>query len=229
MQPQLRGQRILRGGRTHLKCTSVLRVLPHSSRRAAAPGGAAAVAAALPSSTASPLGHSSRAASRASVVRHAANDDSQNERIKSTLADLDALLGIQEEPKTSDKVSRDGALYCWRFQKATGRHRPTAAQNAADRAARCARRRHSAPHAGAQRSLRKQVSGADGRTVPPSRPRIPLIRAPTTHPKPAPAPKTHPRAIANNRRPPPTRPPPPPARSRPRRCSRRSRRRCRSW
>jgi hypothetical protein len=40
---------------------------------------------------------------RATVCR-ATTEDTQNERIKSTLADLDALLGIQEEPKASDKV-----------------------------------------------------------------------------------------------------------------------------
>ncbi|KIZ03245.1 hypothetical protein MNEG_4714 [Monoraphidium neglectum] len=41
---------------------------------------------------------------RATVCR-ATTEDTQNERIKSTLADLDALLGIQEEPKASDKAA----------------------------------------------------------------------------------------------------------------------------
>jgi len=47
------------------------------------------------------------AARRALCVTRATNGDAQGEKIKSTLADLDALLGIQEEPaKTStDKVS----------------------------------------------------------------------------------------------------------------------------
>jgi hypothetical protein len=37
-------------------------------------------------------------------VAATASEDKQGERIKSTLADLDALLGIQEEPKKADKV-----------------------------------------------------------------------------------------------------------------------------
>lgn len=47
---------------------------------------------------------SGRVAKQWSTLCRASNDDTQNERIKTTLADLDALLGIQEEPKASDKV-----------------------------------------------------------------------------------------------------------------------------
>ena len=54
----------------------------------------------LPRSSSSSSGIKRRFACRAT------GDDAQNERIKTTLADLDALLGIQEEPKAADKVRR---------------------------------------------------------------------------------------------------------------------------
>ena len=179
----------------------------------------------LPRSSSSSSGIKRRFACRAT------GDDAQNERIKTTLADLDALLGIQEEPKAADKVRRlcthqtppirgssmstyRGADACMlqglgggaALHKTPRRARRAAAVahavRCALRAARCAPR--------AARAVLSLPHNARNRST-----------SPTTTPS-----DRHLKHHTGRTWPPPTRPPPPRGRCRPRRCRPRSPRRC---